>query len=263
MINFKKINLNTILIISLVIFILLYLKQCNFTYKLEESLEIESNNRIALTDSVDSYVLKNGELVFQKAILISDKKNLQTLNSELYNEIKQLKENPKIIVKQDIEIVHDTIPVDSYIEIYPNSNFKIKWEHDTIYNLNNYHNLSAETLFSLDTNTGVVKDAQTYITSNEIGISLTTALVKEKDHYKILVNSDYPNFNILNINGAIVDKKTITSDESSIVIGPSIGYGVVFSSGGYVHHGVNIGFNLTYNLNKKIKGLFRGGKLLK
>jgi hypothetical protein len=257
MISFKKINSNTLLIISMMIVCLLYLRQCSKTYKLEESLDISANNVTALKDSVNYYTLKSNGLVFQKAILIADKKELKSLNNDLYKEIKKLKDNPKIIVKKDIEIKYDTVKVVPEIVKYSNNKFNLKWKYDTLYSLNNYHKIESETIFSIDSLTNSIQSASTYITKNEIGISLTTALVKEKDYYKILVNSNYPGFSILDINGSIVDKSMITSDESSIVIGPSVGYGLVFSSNGAAHHGMIAGFNLTYNLNKQIKGLFK------
>ena len=47
----------------------------------------------------------------------------------------------------------------------------------------------------------------------------------------------------------------ITSNESAIVIGPYIGYGIVFSNG-TVGYGVEVGLGITYSLNKPIKKLF-------
>jgi hypothetical protein len=261
MISFKKINLNTLLIISILVICLLYLRQCSKTYKLKESLNVSENNITALKDSVTYYTFKNNGLVFQKAILIANKKELKSLNNDLYKEIKKLKDNPKVIVKKDIEIRYDTVEVNSEIVQYPNNEFKLRWKHDTLYSLNNYHSIESETSLILDPLTDSIQLASSYITKNEIGISLTTSLVKEEDYYKILVNSDYPGFNVLDINGSIVDKSMITSNESSIVIGPSIGYGLVFSSNGAAYHGIITGFNLTYNLNKQIKGLFKKGLL--
>ncbi len=97
----------------------------------------------------------------------------------------------------------------------------------------------------------------TILDQNEFGISLTTGLTADPKGYRIFVKSDYPGFSVTNLEGAIIDKKMVKSNESSFVIGPSIGYGIIFAPGGTVNHGVILGVAASYNLNKPIKKLFR------
>ena len=107
-----------------------------------------------------------------------------------------------------------------------------------------------------DFNNDVISNPYTSINTNTFGMSLVTGLKEGKDNYEIFIKSDYPGFTVTNIQGAIIDKSMVQSNESAVVIGPSLGYGVVFNPGGTVSHGVTVGVTATYNLNKTIKKLF-------
>jgi hypothetical protein len=251
----KKINLNTLLIIGLVIFALLYLKQCDRTSNLGDKVKINSMNQKALLDSIRVEKGKNGTLVFEKSTLIASKKELKELNSNLYNEVKELKDNPIIIIQNTVTVIHDTIEVFTNVIKYPDGSVGLAWNYDSTFSIGNFQKLSGETRFkyfgdSLDV-------ISTTINQNEFGISLITGLKKGDDNYEIFVKSNYPGFKITNIEGAIIDKSIITSDESSWVVGPNIGYGIALSPSGSINHGIVIGVGVTYNMNKKIKKIFR------
>lgn len=257
----KNENINSFLLIVISILSLLYLRQCGKSSNLEELVSIANNNTSAMNDSLTYYISKSNNLVFQKGILISDKKELKNLNSNLRNELDNLKKHPKIIIKEGVTIV-DSFPVKSEVLVYPNDVFGIKWSRDTTYDEYNYYKLIGETTFSINDNGSVINPNSRVILS-DIGMSITTALIKEDGNYKILATSNYPGFRISDIQGAIIDKKMITTDESSVVLGPAVGYGIVLTNNGLIHHGFTAGFNLTYNFNKKLKGIFKKGKLLK
>jgi hypothetical protein len=95
------------------------------------------------------------------------------------------------------------------------------------------------------------------LNTNEFGMSFVTGLKKGKDNYEIFIKSDYPGFNVTSIDGAIIDKSMIQSNESSWVVGPNVGYSAIFLPNGQFGHGISVGFGLTFNMNKKIKKLFR------
>jgi len=251
----KKINLNTLLIIGLVIFALLYLRQCDRTSNLSDEVKINSMNQKAISDSVRVEKDKNGILVFEKSTLVASKKELKELNSNLYNEVKELKDNPKIIIKNTLTVIHDTIKTLTYITNYPDGSIGLRWNYDSTFSEGNFQKLAGETRFkyvgdSLDV-------IGTSINRNEFGMSVITGLKKGDDTYEIFVKSSYPGFEILNIEGAIIDKSMISTDESSWVVGPNIGYGIALSPSGSINHGIVIGVGVTYNMNKKIKKIFR------
>jgi archaellum component FlaF (FlaF/FlaG flagellin family) len=250
----KKYGINTILIAGLIVLGILYLNQCSKSSKLKDDATIAEMNARAQSDSIRTYKTKNGTLVYEKSALIASKNELKDLNSALYKEIKDLNNNPKIVIKEKIKIVHDTVKVNTIITDLGNNKFQLSWKNDTTYSANNYHKLHGRTQVVLDS-TGL-KDPITYIDVNEIGMSFTTGLNKGKDNYEIFIKSDYPGFTATSIEGAIIDKKMITSNESSFVIGPSIGYGLVFTNG-VINYGPTVGITITYNLNKTIKKIFR------
>lgn len=250
----KKINLNTILMIAIIIIVLLYLKQCGSISNLKDENKISKMNQIALLDSVTTYKDKTGVLVYEKSILIASKGELKDLNKELYDDIKNLKNNPKIVFKEKIIVKHDTIKIPTTVVKYPDGSIGLNWNYDSTFSSGNFQKLAGETRFRYEKDS--LNVLGTSINENSFGMSFITGLTKGKDTYEIFIKSDYPGFTVTNIEGAIIDKKMISTNESSFVIGPSIGYGIVFT-GGAVKYGVTAGVSLTYNLNKPIKKLFR------
>ena len=90
-----------------------------------------------------------------------------------------------------------------------------------------------------------------------MGLTLKTGINKVDGIYKIFVESEHPDFKIIKIDGAILDKDMVLSDESSWVVGPNLGYGLQVQSNGVLSHGVTIGMGVTYNFNKNIKKIFK------
>src|SRR5690554_6572317 len=115
MINYKYImNLNSITTQRNILIILIILITIIF-YNRDRDKKIEINsykqNLFTLNDSIKTYKSKNGSLVYEKGALISENNNLKELNKELYVEVKNLKENPIVIIKEKIEIEYDTIRI--------------------------------------------------------------------------------------------------------------------------------------------------------
>ena len=75
----KNENINSFLLIVILILSLLYLRQCGKSSNLEELVSIANNNTSAMSDSLTHYTSKSNNLVFQKGILISDKKELKKI----------------------------------------------------------------------------------------------------------------------------------------------------------------------------------------
>ena len=212
-------------------------------------------NQLALSDSVTTYRDKSGDLTFEKSTLIASKNELKNLNRELYDEVKDLKDNPKIVIKTEVKIIHDTVEVETKTILYADGSIGLNWNRDTTFSVGNFQSLSGETRFKLDSNK--VTNVNTTLTKNTFGMSFITGLKEGKDSYEIFIKSDYPGFSATDIQGSIIDKKMIQSNESSFVFGPSIGYGLVLNPSGNASHGFMFGVTATYNLNKPIKKLFR------
>ena len=249
-----KINLNTILIGGLIVFALLYLERCGRVSSLKDEVKIGNMNQKVFSDSIRNYKNTNGKLVYQRGILIASKKELKQLNSNLYKEIKDLKDNPKVIYQTEVVIKRDTTPIRTIVEAIDSDSYMFAWKYDTTYSKGNFQKISGSTLFDIDS-IGP-NNVQTKIEENSFGLSLTTGLVEGKETYEIFVKSNYPGFEVTSIEGSIIDKKMIRSNESQWVIGPQFGYGITLSNGS-VRYGPTIGFGVTYNLNKNIKKVFR------
>jgi len=254
--DYKKLKLNQILIIGFVVMLLLFLRQCSVTNGLKDDLLVAGQNEKALNDSVKATTNKLGEQVFLKNTFIADGKKLKELNAELYKEVKNLKGDVKIITTANTEIKSDPIYLTNTITKYADGIVDIRWKYDSLFSKGNYRKLAGISKIQYDS--ANVLDKGTTITQDEIGISVTTGLVKLDGSYQIFVKSNYPGMSISDIQGSIIDKNMIQSDESSWVFGPYFGVGVgVDPVNKTVGPNVSFGLGITYNLNKKIKRLFK------
>lgn len=251
----KQINLNTILIVVSVVLLLLFLKQCSSTSNISDELKIANMNQTALNDSVRTYKDKSGILVHQKSTLIASEKELKTLNKNLYDEVKKLKGDIKIAYLVSTTIKRDTIEVPTIVKDLGNNNYVLDWKTDTTFSKGNFQRLSGSSFLTIDS-TGKIIKPSTKINENIFGLSIITGLKEGKDGYEIFVKSEYPGFTVTDIQGSIIDKNMIKSDESNFVFGPTVGVGIIIGPSG-INYGVNAGIGVTFNLNKKVKKLFR------
>ena len=255
----KKIRLTEILSIAIVVFILLFLQQCNKNSILEQDLRITKQNELALLDSVRVIKNKWGEEIFLKNVFIANGKELKRLNAELAEDLKRAKGKVVYIQNTKTVIEHDTLFLTNTITQFPDGTTRLNWSYDTVYNAYNSRSLSGFSEFVIDTN-GFTIDKGTQITKDQIHIKLTTGITELKGSYQIFVKSDYPGLTIDSLDGAIVDKKKFagSNNESSFVFGPYIGIGVGYDplnkSFGPT---INAGVGVTFNLNKQIKRLIK------
>ena len=252
-------NLNQILIVSLVIITLLFLRQCNQTQSLKDEARISAQNALALTDSVRTITNKWGEEIHLKNVLVASEKELKDLNRELYEDVKKLEGKVKIAQSATAVIKTEPIYLINTVTKYPDGVNRLTWSFDTTYNENNSKLIKGYTQFKIDT-IGNILDRGTVITNDEMRIKLMTGLTELDGSYQIFVKTDYPGIKFDNIEGAILDKKIFnkaSTNESSWVFGPYIGAGFGFNPRTMtVGPNVSIGLGLTFNVNKQVKRLF-------
>ena len=93
-----------------------------------------------------------------------------------------------------------------------------------------------------------------HITTDELGISLTTGLTENGDFLEIFVKSTYPGFTPTSINGSLIDptKSEVIKKyfpPKKWAIGVFVGYGVYFDPMNIrVGNGLQIGLGLQYNI---------------
>lgn len=164
----NKYKSQIILILCLLVCIFFLIRSCenNLADK-----RIYDNNVKALTEQIQTWETKAGDLVAEKIVLEGDVKLLKQTNEELYEQVKKLKARPKEVVYIETEIineVHDTtFIVDSnYIKKY--FDFSDQWR--TLTGFVEYNNPNLNLTFTKDITkadfTVAIKDSKVYITSN-------------------------------------------------------------------------------------------------
>ena len=164
----NKYKSQIILVLCLLVCIFFLIRSCenNLANK-----RIYDNNVKALTEQIQTWKTKTGDLVAEKTVLEGDVKLLKQTNEELYEQVKKLKARPKEVVYIETEIineVHDTtFIVDSnYIKKY--FDFSDQWR--TLTGFVEYNNPNLNLTFTKDITkadfTVAIKDSKVYITSN-------------------------------------------------------------------------------------------------
>ena len=132
---------------------------------------IYDNNVKALTEQMQTWKTKAGDLVAEKTVLEGDVKLLKQTNEELYEQVKKLKARPKEVVYVETEIineVHDTtFVVDSnYVKKY--FDFSDQWR--TLTGFVEYNKPNLNLAFTQDITkadfTVAIRDSKVYVTSN-------------------------------------------------------------------------------------------------
>lgn len=245
----KQRNTLIIVIIILGILLLMSTKSCN---NLKTDLAVSNQNNKALSDSVRYSKNKVGELEASKNVLISQKGNLENLSKSLADEVKKEKGRVYSLEKYILKIGNkpgDTIYIENTLIKYKDGEYGLNWEYDSIFDKENSRSLSGISKFKLVDSNVIPKN--TLITKDEINFNLVTGLREKGDNLEIFVRSNYPGFNVINLEGAIIDpkknpvfKKYTAPKKWSL--GPYIGFG--FSS--TLTPSIQIGVGLQYSLFK-------------
>jgi hypothetical protein len=242
-------------LIGLVIVLILLMRSCGPS---ESTVTTLTQNVKALNDSIRSYKDRNGQLVYQKGALISDIKGLKDLNKDLAAEVKYLKDHPLVVIKTVIKIVHDTVYIPVQIgeptwNLDGSVSRDLNWKYEKEFSKGNYRKLEGDCIATIDTSRNLLVSPM-HITTDELGISLTTGFVENGDYLEIFVKSQYPGFKPTSIDGALIEpnKSEILKKyfpPKKWAIGVYGGYGVYYDplkiSGGT---GIQIGLGLQYNI---------------
>lgn len=209
---------NVLIIILLIISSVLYFKNVNIENKLE-------TNQVILTDSLYEYKNKVNELYKEKEAYITNKKDLERINKELYDEIKKLKDNPIVVTKIETVTKIDSIFIESKTEKDSLSNSKI----------NNYNYIddyvSMNLTHKLNNNTGSL-----FVNNIKINADITYSIIENKKTNKlsIITKSNNPYLNITDVNGGLINlqnSKTLKQyyrRDNKWNISVNGGYGIVY-----------------------------------
>ena len=218
----SKYKTQIIMGLAIVFLIFFLIKSCDTNFK---NKSIYDNNIKALTEQMETWKTKAGDLVAEKTVLQGDIKLLKQTNEELYNQVEKLKVKPKEVIYVETEIinnVHDTTYVVDSTYIKKNFDFSDKWRTLSGYIEYNKPNL------------GLTIDKD--ITKADFTIAI-------KDS-KVFVTSNNPYIQYNDIQGVVLPKQKPTF---SIGVGPSVGFGYGFINKKpdfYVGLGISINYNL-------------------
>lgn len=218
--------------LSLLVCVFFLIKGCQNRI---DSKQIYDNNVKALTEEIQTWKTKAGDLVAEKTVLEGDINLLKQTNEDLYKQVKQLKAKPKEVVYIETEIineVHDTTYIFNTDSTYIKRNFDFSNQWRTLNGFIEYNKPNLNLTFLQD----VVK------------ADFTIAI---KDS-KVFVTSNNPYIAYNDIQGVVLPK---TQPMFSISTGPSFsaGYGLINKNFDfYAGWSIVIGYNLvTFGQKKK------------
>lgn len=241
---------------TIVLMLLLLLKQCSTASNLENQLDIQNLNLDALNDTVRLQKNKIGEDIYVRKSLLATKQNLEKLNKDLAEELR--KEKAKVLTLQKITTVikYETKYVNNYLTRYPDGKYSLDWKYDTTYSEGNYRKIAGNSFFKIDTITGKITPGMTKIGTDESGFSFVTGIREKDGALEIFVNPKHPCMQVTNIEGAIIDphksdvlKKMFPVKKWSVgpYLGVGIGTGVNFAKNPINGVMVTAGFSIQRN----------------
>lgn len=219
-------NKNILYYIGISILILFLVFQSIKISSLKNKNNLMKSNIESIQDTLRKVKTKTSELEYVKLAYQTDAKNLKKINLDLHTELKKEKGKITYITSTKAKILHDTIftDIENIIKDTVNKSYSWDWKYDK---------KGTNWKEKIQGNSGVSNNVTwTRIDSINIEMNLITGLKKVNDNYEIFIRSDYPNFHIMSLEGAIIDKNMFISQKKKRWgIGPSIGVNWDFYSG--------------------------------
>jgi hypothetical protein len=177
--------------------------QCKHNNILEKKLAVAEHNVKAASDTIRYERTRAGDtLAVKLAYLTTTVGELKKLNSDLASEVKNIKGNVSTIIKGDIKIVHDTVPLIVKGELV-DSTLTTTFDYSKVYNPGNSRILKGYTKYNL-------RNGQTggELTNDELSMRFTTGIKGlDKGKPEIFLESKYPGFTVTALDGAVLDPK--------------------------------------------------------
>ena len=242
MIEFLKKNWKDVLLIILVIIATFFIMSTSCT---KQRLDIAENNISALTDTLSTYKLKNGELLYEKQGYIAEKEQLSIFIGVQEGEIKELEKKLgsaiSTIAKLKQEVKVDTLKLIDSVYVYDDDEVRNDFSFS-----DNWLSLSGTTIY---------KDYKFSTTLNSLSMDVPLMIGTTKDN-TWFVKTENPYVSFSSIEGASIEKAKPKRFSLSIHagIGLSYGYGISSSVDGIVRSGwffgpaMHIGAGVSYKL---------------
>lgn len=254
-------NTRMILFAGIVLFALLFLRQCNATQKAKAQILIEqqeknriNNNWEASLDTLKQFKIGDSTNRAQIAGYELTLDELETKYSDLLGDFEVEKNKPpRVVIKTEYVIKEVIKEVPVYATIDSNGVKSFEFNDSLRYNKNNWRSLFGKIPFIIDTlgtEPKVIPENGSFLV--QFGMNLNLGLFQDTDTKKIMIkaDSDYPGIEFTSIEGASIlddpkNKKVLRSLRKSFGLGVSVGYGLSFN-GSNIVTGPYIGLGITY-----------------
>ena len=186
--NFKNFFLVILTVLAIVFFF-----SWKHAEKTAERVQIEA------ADTLTAYKNKNGELYAQIQGYIVDNRELKELNEELYQEVKNLKDNPIVVTKTEFVIQIDTLEIRDTVYQEAEGIFSSKFRYE-----NQWVTIDGKSMFDLNK-----MNSTTYINDISLYADMYFDIVeKNKKEFAFIARSSNPYLHINNMSGAIVSPES-------------------------------------------------------
>lgn len=218
--KFAVISSAIIFILGLTVFF-----QFKSLQKKKKELAVAAHNLAAANDTLRITKDKAGKPETDKLSFLVEKiSDLEKANKDLAKEVKETKGQVSQLSKIGFTI-HQDKPVDLITKSdITDSTIITQFNYDTTYQPGNFRTLAGFTKHNLKT--GISSGT---LTKDEIGVKLVTGIKNlDKGKPEIFVRSDYPGFQVTELEGAVLDKNLFGKDATRApLITPTITLGWV------------------------------------
>ena len=239
---FKKFSFKDwLLFISIIGMIILYMLYNNAQDQL-------LYNRNSYADTLTVYKNKLGEAYTAKNTYVQTVKDLKKTNAELYEEVKNLKDHPVVIVKTKTEFKKDTVYTqkDSINPVYHNDSlyYNLCWSANQE---KQYYSFNGITKVKYD-----FSDFSTLIKDMKVNTGITLDLIDDGKQLRVITKSENPYINVNDINSVVIDptkSKTLSKyfNRQHFIVGPYVGYGIGIHDNKLITT-PTIGIGITYKI---------------
>ena len=176
-------------------------EQCKAKQSLKRQLAVAEQNIKAANDTIRVVKDKAGKDEFDKLSFITDKlSSLEKLNADLAAEVKTIKGKVSTIIKTDVQIVHDTVPL-VVTGTLRDSILTNNFDYSKTFSPANFRKFKGYTKYDLRNGQSTGE-----VTNDEIGIRFKTGIKNlDKGKPEIFISSDYPGFTVTALDGAVLD----------------------------------------------------------
>jgi len=254
-----KLGKSTLIFIMGALAVLLFLRQCNQIKDLKQEInQIEIvadrnyNNLLASQDSINTYILENGELVSEIRSFEFDINSKEIESKELLKRYSKVlsknKELKKIntLISTSLSIKDSIINSSSQIEQDSNG-ITVNFSDDKKWDKYNWRAFNGQLRLGLNDSTYSILSSR--FDFNQ-GISLKTAIVEDSGISMLKITTPYSGVTFTNIENINLVNDRLNAKQQKTAgfsIGFGVGYGINLNNNQVISTGPNIGVGLFYS----------------